>query len=100
LQRVLRLMAAICATTIIAGCASLESEIVYLKHPVKGDIIKCGPYSAWPFSRFVSRFGAVVGGNFNRGDIPEAYVTVEQELRYCIKIKKRLGYQRIPAPGS
>jgi len=94
MQRVLRLMAAICATTIIAGCASLESEIVYLKHPVKGDIIKCGPYSAWPFSRVVAWIRP------DRPGIHETYVTVEQELRYCIKIKKRLGYQRIPAPGS
>ena len=67
-------------TVMIAGCVA-SSEVVHLKHPVKGDVIKCGPYQV-PASKRAS-----------------ASVTAQNELRYCVEDFQRQGYQRIPSPG-
>jgi hypothetical protein len=56
------------------GCAS--SEVVNLKHPSKGDVVKCGPYTV-------------------SGNIAAAAETAQNELRYCVSDFQRQGYERI-----
>ena len=79
MHRALHLTIAITAVVLVAGCAT--SETVYLKHPVKGDTVQCGPYT--------------VGGN-----LAAAAMTAQNELRYCIDDFSDQGYERIPTPES
>lgn len=61
-----------------AGCVS--SEVVHLKHSIKGDVVQCGPYT-------------------KAGNINAATQAALAELRYCINDFQRQGYERIAPAG-
>ena len=69
------LVLAITVAVLVAGCGT--SQTVFLKHPVKGDTVKCGPYTV-------------------AGNLAAAAITAQNELRYCINDFQRQGYERIP----
>jgi len=61
------------------GCV-VSSEIVYLKHPTKGDVVKCGPFT-------------------KTGNINAATQAAQAELRYCVSDFQRQGYERTAPDG-
>ena len=63
----------------LAGCI-VSSEVIHLKHPIKGDIVKCGPYT-------------------KTGNINSATQAAQAELRYCVSDFQRQGYERIAHDG-